>query len=124
MDRKRFVEDTARMLLEQGVYAVSENARMCRYRTPTGMKCALGLHIPDNIYHSNMEHKVATKLLLLFPALKEYLSNLYGPISDEDAEFLWRVQTALHDRRAIPVLLEQRPILSIEESLQELSPYL
>ena len=42
----------------------------CCYRTPSGLKCAVGHLIPDELYHSNMEGETPSNLpTQIFPAI-------------------------------------------------------
>lgn len=45
---------------------------VCLYRSGTS-KCAVGVLIPDEMYHIDMEYMEITTLLNSFPAFKEYL---------------------------------------------------
>jgi len=58
----------------------------CRYRTDDGRKCAIGRHIPDDLYHTGMEGALTT----------ETMKTLPSEISELGISFLEAVQ-GLHD---------------------------
>ena len=88
-------------MLEQGTYAHAN--RNCWYLI-SGNKCAVGLFIPDNLYHPDMERE-ATLMEIMEgmgerrqPKLWEALKKL-GLESPEKLDFLLEMQ-ALHDEHA------------------------
>lgn len=54
MTNQEFFDKTVEHLVRQGQRAVGEDGH-CRYRTPEGLKCAAGVHIPDDVYRPAME---------------------------------------------------------------------
>ena len=48
----------------------------CLYRGPNGLKCAVGVLIPDSIYEKDMESKNAGYLLDNYPAVKKLLAGV------------------------------------------------
>lgn len=54
MNNQQFFDITAKHLFEQGVQAV-DNHDNCKYRGPNGTKCAVGVHIPDELYDPMMD---------------------------------------------------------------------
>ena len=63
----------------------------CLYRNAYGHKCAIGCLIPDDKYHSDMEGKSVTSLVVDFPQALEHIAP-----SVKDCEFLEQLQYA-HD---------------------------
>lgn len=55
MDSQEAFNRCAEHLLNQGVKALDTNAD-CVYRSPDGLKCAVGAIIPDDKYHPDMEN--------------------------------------------------------------------
>lgn len=62
--------------------------RYCVYRSPDGLKCAVGVLIPDEFYDSNLEGQPASSLTNLIP----FLQNV-------DKYFLDKMQE-IHDFRS------------------------
>jgi hypothetical protein len=68
------------------------SASYCMYRSPEGLKCALGCLIPDDLYEPAMDSGMGMQASLLldrYPALKKVLS-------DVDVQMLGDMQF-LHD---------------------------
>lgn len=53
MNNQEFFDKTATHLFTQGKQAT--DGQTCLYRTPDGLKCAIGCHIPDDKYDPKME---------------------------------------------------------------------
>lgn len=49
-------------ILEQNPHSVGSNGE-CRYRTPEGRKCAIGIFIPDDLYYEGLEGRTAITVL-------------------------------------------------------------
>lgn len=66
MDNQQFFDKTVAFLRTQGEAAVTANGA-CRYRTSPSedrvLMCAVGCHIPDNVYSSGFEGVSASELL-------------------------------------------------------------
>jgi len=92
----------------------------CRYRGEGGTKCAIGLHIPDDVYCPEMESRNAYYILTQFPAVLFILESTYGEITNEDIHFIDAVQAEVHDRRALKDYL----IPTLEEAKNLLTGYL
>lgn len=90
------------------------------YKTPEGKKCAIGLHIPDDLYDPSMENQVVEKLLFNFPSLSVYLSSKYGEIQISDISFIGQVQVTIHDSRSRLYM----PLLTLEEAKKMLSYFM
>lgn len=122
MDRRQVVIDAATALYEQGEYSTihsgKEGRLICRYRSETGCKCAIGLLIPDELYRPDMEQFNIHALLMGHftsnPALHNHLQQKYGTISQEDSTFLLDVQRELHDERALNGLPIMNPAGALE----------
>lgn len=74
---------------------------ICMYRSPDGMKCAVGCLIPDTEYSDNMESKDVRDLLSLYflspERLKEFtthklLLSALQDIHDNKPIFVWEAQ--------------------------------
>lgn len=50
----------------------------CVYRSQTGLKCAVGCLIPDELYVPTMENETVGTLLAEFPALPEWMRKHRG----------------------------------------------
>jgi len=57
------------------------------YRDGKGNKCAIGLFIPDDVYHPRLEHSTFKRLIH---------DGYISPVSDKKYEFLGDLQ-AVHD---------------------------
>lgn len=61
-------------LRAQGAQALSARPGRvgdCLYRTPEGLKCAVGCLIPDHVYHDGMERRSATDVADEVPCLRD-----------------------------------------------------
>lgn len=64
------------------------------YRGEDGYKCAVGIFIPDDVYHDSCEGEVVGKLLIDFPGLATFMplptsaldqmQNIHDTCSDHD----------------------------------------
>jgi len=83
-----FLEDTVKYYSEDTSRRAVKFSGGCFYRTDDGRKCAIGRHIPDELYNESIENKVIYSIIE------------FGCISDELRElgmlFLSYVQE-LHD---------------------------
>ena len=103
-NREKFLIDTIVLLNTQGTRAMDQTTLQCRYNL-NGLKCAIGVHIPEELYDPAMEDKSVQSILVKFPKLKEYFESKYGEITGnasvatptEDYAFLNKVQLELHD---------------------------
>ncbi len=90
MDRQEVYNKVKTHLLTQKRQAVQGTT--CVYRTSSGLKCAVGCLIPDEVYTTDFESKDVVNLLIKFPNLKTILGvETYG-----DIQFLARLQN-IHD---------------------------
>lgn len=97
MDRQAFFEKSARHLLTQMKQSIFKS--VCLYRSDDGCRCALGVHIPDDLYRPDMEGT--------FPGIpesrrtidnqSENLANIMGLKTYEDCEFARHLQK-IHDQ--------------------------
>jgi hypothetical protein len=80
-------------LKAQGSRGTSQDGERCHYRTPNGLKCAVGVLIPDDLYNPSREgHKVRT----LFNEHTS-LHTLFSPdILEEAIDLLAQLQH-IHD---------------------------
>jgi hypothetical protein len=56
MERQEVFDTVARHLHKQGVASVDLD-ETCLYRGPDGLRCAIGVLIPDSVYRSDMEYE-------------------------------------------------------------------
>lgn len=95
MDRQRIYETVRAHLAAQGRRAVmikEDGKPVCAYRTPDGLKCAIGCLIPDELYNTDMESRGAVSVLKLFPKVAQHL----GVVDHDDESFLLSLQCS-HD---------------------------
>jgi len=76
-------------LLTQNEKSKVHTSGMCRYRTGTELKCAVGILIPDELYDPIFEGKRAY-------ALPKFILDVIGVENDQDAEFL-NILQSIHD---------------------------
>ena len=106
MSIQQAFDKSARHLLKQNERSVrgGENPNnfeaYCAYRSPTGLKCAIGCHIPDTMYKSDMdESEDGTEIELILDFFPE-IESLYD-FKNEDycdyIDFLNRLQK-IHDQ--------------------------
>lgn len=97
-----FFDTTIRHLIQQGERAVEDYVRtddllgsVCRYRTPEGIKCAAGVHIPDALYEEWMEG--VSILSMINPEGEQFQADLvpYFP-----SHSLAQALQELHDEEA------------------------
>lgn len=106
---KKFYDDTVELLMKQGCKAVGKKINdlgvsfdCCLYRAGN-LKCAIGMHIPDNMYVVEMEKGGAIYLCNNYPEFVQHLVGKYGDggtLTDLEklADFLAAVQS-LHDHK-------------------------
>lgn len=63
MKRQEIFETVAKHLFNQGEQALSPGSGYCRYKTPDGLKCAVGILIPDEQYDEVLEEKDVSHLI-------------------------------------------------------------
>ena len=102
-------------LLKQGEKSISSvDENVCEYRGDNGLKCAIGILIPNSLYHRAMEGDGISKLFVYFPELKKHLDSLYR-FSDDN--FYSELQ-CIHDE-SDPLLWEKGlKRFAIENNLQ------
>ena len=76
MNNQEFFDRTLAHLKQQGVRS-AEGAK-CLYRGPYRTKCAIGFHIPDELYKPEMEGRSVGNILARHPELKP----LFEGVSD------------------------------------------
>ena len=74
MNNQEFFDKTLAHLRQQGVRS-AQGAR-CLYRGPDGTKCAIGFHIPDELYESEMEGKGVGYLITHFPEVQPLFNGV------------------------------------------------
>jgi len=85
-DRQKVFDTMLKHLREQQVPATTEFGS-CRYRTPGGLKCAVGILIPDEIYQPKFEDG----------SCFEEIAETLGVVRSVDVGFLRTCQKELHD---------------------------
>lgn len=51
----------------------AKNGTICQYKTEDGKKCAVGLFIPDEVYHIDMESRAVINLMEYNPKLINFM---------------------------------------------------
>lgn len=83
LNRQKYLELLIKTSAEGGFPAAKlDNSKflhfMCYYRL-NDRKCAIGILIPDNVYHKDMECGDVYKLIDRFPSLKEHFPKDVAP---------------------------------------------
>lgn len=91
-DRQDIFDRALAHLRAQGKPALNGDGPDCLYRTPEGLKCAIGGLIPDMRYHPGLENSPASA-----PDVIEAMGYSYDDLSDDDTRFLRSLQIKLHD---------------------------
>lgn len=87
MTEQEVFDTVKKHLLTQNKKAKNGSGAICLYRTPNGLKCAIGCMIPDDKYVSRMEDTSVHILLFMYPGL---------PFANVDKKFLVSLQD-IHD---------------------------
>lgn len=95
MNAQEIFDTVVTHLYTQGKQAVDgENG--CRYRTASGLKCAVGCLIPDDQYHPSMEGTPVDLLGLLLPAyLCSHVNLLDALQTVHDTTSRWEDEVAM-----------------------------
>lgn len=88
MNRQEVFDTILAHLRQQG-RAATDEVGDCMYRAPGGLKCAVGVLIPDENYHPELENQSANATIVR--------DALPFPVTDGDAAFLSEIQRDLHD---------------------------
>lgn len=74
-----FYDKTIAHLVQQGkqatVLSALDGRPICVYRTKDCAMCAIGVHIPEDVYTPKMENRGVISLLMDFPELRAYIPN-------------------------------------------------
>ena len=81
MNNQEFFDKTLAHLKQQGVPSARSDG--CLYRGPNGTKCAIGFHIPDELYKSEMEGKGVGNLLDHYPELRPLFKGVSDGLMEE-----------------------------------------
>lgn len=77
MTDQEFFDKTITHLLKQGKQSIVPSAsNTCMYRGPDNTSCAIGCHIPDEMYSSGMENLRVSALFKTFPKLRKIFQGL------------------------------------------------
>jgi hypothetical protein len=90
MTKQEIFDTVAIHLIKQGKKSVGDDGK-CKFRTPEGLKCAVGCLIPDEVYDPSMEDESVESLIYAHDAL-----DFLNP----NALFLLKLQSA-HDREPL-----------------------
>lgn len=101
MTPQEFFTKTVQHLRKQGHRALGADGR-CAYRAPNGDMCAIGCHIPDELYDPQMEGKNFVHLLLFSP-LAAKLQPVFQGVPQQLIE---RMQITHDSMSSLPVLTE------------------
>ena len=88
MNRQKVFDTVLTHLRTQNRRAVNGSGG-CVYRSPEGLKCAIGCLIPDELYRSSMEGTTVSGLLADYPELDAY----FRMDENEDSTFEYRSGT-------------------------------
>lgn len=70
-----FYDRTLQHLVAQGRRALGGPRLVCQYRIDD-LRCAVGVHIPDNLYRAEMEDLLVDDLVAQWPDLKAVIPNM------------------------------------------------
>lgn len=88
VDNQTFFDATIRHLVSQGKQAMMKGSiPFCAYRLnvdATMLKCAAGVHIPDNLYSPDMEGGSINKVLCEHPELEPFFPIIVKELLDSD----------------------------------------
>jgi hypothetical protein len=79
MNNQEAFDAMVQHLRNQGKQSKFEYSTICAYRTPDGLKCAVGALIPDELYSKEMERTDIYNLVIEskgFPKLGELFANV------------------------------------------------
>jgi hypothetical protein len=80
MTNQDIFDTVAIHLIKQGKKSADANGD-CLYRSPEGLKCAVGCLIPDEVYDPEMEERVISRLLGCYDSLN-FLWPYYDLLND------------------------------------------
>jgi hypothetical protein len=69
MTKQEIFDTVAFHLIKQGKKSANDRG-ICLYRSPGGLKCAVGCLIPDEVYWPSMEGRSVSRLLGCYDGLK------------------------------------------------------
>lgn len=107
-------DKVAHHLLTQNKRATGESDTFCMYRTPEGLKCAVGCLIPDELYNKKIEGKSIGTLFLecVLPGIEN---------TAKSCTLLWELRR-LHDNYGPILWPEKLTQLARDFNLQWSSP--
>ncbi len=120
MKRQEVFDTVARHLLTQRKksYCMRNGRQACLYRGPHGLRCAVGVLIPDELYDEKMEHqdvtfgpvRAALTKIGISPACHDMLADMQY-LHDESAPRAWKQGLAkIADvHKVSPQVLEEFP---------------
>lgn len=75
MDNQEFFDKTVEHLRSQGCKSLDEHGNLCKYRAGT-LKCAIGGHIPEDIYDVRFEYKPIPELCYDEPSIAKLFNGV------------------------------------------------
>lgn len=101
MNYKALINDVREFLAKQGKRAWDEETQGCMYRTPDGLKCAIGCLLPDELYDPAMENRTASFLSFemseTWALFMQHLESKYGKREDGRLTLLMDHLQSIHD---------------------------
>ena len=96
-DKQKVFDIVAKHLLTQNAQSKSKTG-YCKYRNENGLKCAIGVLIPDEVYSPKYEGTNITSLLEVHHGarISRYLKKTFNVISYDDYNFCRNLQW-VHD---------------------------
>lgn len=91
LTRQEIFDIVAKHLLQQNERAMIDG--ICVYRTTSGLKCAIGALIPDNVYSVDMEENILGALLMKFPDILRQCNI----IDTQDMRMFLQKLQSIHD---------------------------
>lgn len=125
MKAQEIFDTVAVHLFDQGQRSVDN--RFCRYHNDTGLKCAVGILVPEEEYFSEMDqgNKTIKNLIELYPDkfpdwMSENLGLIQGLQSVHDKQENWKSSDNMHDALVeIASIYEVNPDILEELNFEE-----
>ena len=74
LTKQQIFDRATEHLRQQRAQSIDPVTSVCRYRGPDGLKCAVGVLIPDELYSPEMEGLLADEVVKRHPALASLFS--------------------------------------------------
>jgi len=79
---------------EKSIKLVGKITRLCMYRHPDGLRCAVGCVLPDKLYKEKMEKESVETLFQGFPEVENYFGS--------ENKYLLSDMQRVHDSSDVP----------------------